>query len=814
MTAVNFNEKYNSLRGRALQIVALLEEIADLIDDKPDGNRATCDQFVPGLGMHRYATMLRQRSADIKQGHYTLLCIGDFNNGKSSLLNALLGENKLPVGATPKTAVITRITYGEDNRVLVYRDGYAEPLEMTHDEFHERFSLQVAHESEINEEELFRVRYALFFTTHPLSQRGIQLVDSPGLGENIRRSDVTRRFLHEAQGVIIVLNAKRLLTQTERTFLDEEFGNNSLRYVFFVINRLDEIRDLERERPRLERRARRYLGKYFYGADHQVDEDLWSRRVFWLSAMQALNARSGENHEAFERSGFAAFEQELGNTLTQEYIFTASLASTIHVLLQIWERVKQYVTEQKSVIAQPLDSLRTRQQQTEQELQLLDRRRQSIEKNILSIGERVQLQLEVGLIEHIDRMERHWQNDREEIIKSLDAITTWDVVAAIVPMAKSKREEIALLIKQAIETYLKSQFSTWANEMSSQIEAELDTLQDRLQDDFKKFYQELGNIQATFTQHQELSLLHEHEQFSSEMIRTFAVGGSNLSEVIMGVLQRLLIIMAIIAGIPLVTVAMILAIVLIQVKVFSDKERSLKERIINRIIPEVLQHLRDDLHTEIILPGNITNAEHLAAAIHARETPFARAIWERLSEDTRNELVQPVQETFDRHVQLQQRLSSELQKITGRREVFRAEHLVGFELKDVTRNLLQQCDTLLPEEERRLHRLLLHEHFPEYLSSKPKDLIYENIQRRFIELAQSTTQSLRASIDEVRARMDTTIAELEQNRITIEDERQRLDMVCEAFQEKLRVLSNAYQHTDTPEELTETVRTSLLSRQR
>src|SRR5437660_9771774 len=55
--------------------------------------------------------------------------LGQFKSGKSSLLNAVLGEPVFPVGVVPVTAVVTRAAAGPDRIVRVtYQDGSAEEV--------------------------------------------------------------------------------------------------------------------------------------------------------------------------------------------------------------------------------------------------------------------------------------------------------------------------------------------------------------------------------------------------------------------------------------------------------------------------------------------------------------------------------------------------------------------------------------------------------------------------------------------------------------------------------------------------------------
>lgn len=50
--------------------------------------------------------------------------IGQFSSGKSTFLNALLGQDILPTGITPITSKVCKICYGEDYILeILYKDG-------------------------------------------------------------------------------------------------------------------------------------------------------------------------------------------------------------------------------------------------------------------------------------------------------------------------------------------------------------------------------------------------------------------------------------------------------------------------------------------------------------------------------------------------------------------------------------------------------------------------------------------------------------------------------------------------------------------
>jgi len=69
-------------------------------------------------------------AARVSEGRFYLACIGQFKRGKSTLINALMGETVLPVGFIPVTAVPTVIRYGARKKARVqFTDGSCKEVE-------------------------------------------------------------------------------------------------------------------------------------------------------------------------------------------------------------------------------------------------------------------------------------------------------------------------------------------------------------------------------------------------------------------------------------------------------------------------------------------------------------------------------------------------------------------------------------------------------------------------------------------------------------------------------------------------------------
>ncbi|GGO36418.1 dynamin family protein [Deinococcus humi] len=159
---------------------------------------------------------------------FLLVVVGEFNAGKSSFVNALLGAQVLPEGVTPTTDRIYVLVHGE-------RAGQMEP---TRDSFVSRL-------------------------TYPLpSLEGVALVDTPGTNAIIRQHQaLTEGFLPRADLVLFLTSSDRPFTESERQFLSlaARWG----RSVIMVVNKADLLETQEQKaqvREFVETGARGVLG--------------------------------------------------------------------------------------------------------------------------------------------------------------------------------------------------------------------------------------------------------------------------------------------------------------------------------------------------------------------------------------------------------------------------------------------------------------------------------------------------------------------------------------------------------------------------
>lgn len=146
-------------------------------------------------------TSLRQALQDL-EGPFLLVVAGEFNSGKSSLLNALLGRELLREGVTPTTDRIQWIAYGEEPGSRALEPGLV-----------------------------------VLRLPHPLL-KDVHLVDTPGTNAVIEHHQIlTERFLPRADLILFTTSADRPYTASERDFLELIRGWG--KKVVLVVNKLD-----------------------------------------------------------------------------------------------------------------------------------------------------------------------------------------------------------------------------------------------------------------------------------------------------------------------------------------------------------------------------------------------------------------------------------------------------------------------------------------------------------------------------------------------------------------------------------------------
>ncbi|MDR5729397.1 MAG: dynamin family protein [Terriglobia bacterium] len=177
----------------------------------------TIEAVITRHGLVEFRSRIASLASRLEDNNLEVALFGRVSSGKSSLLNALLGTDILPVGVNPITAVPTRLRHGTALRAeITYASGHIE--EVSIDEFRNLVSEGGNPGNQRNV-----VRAVVEIPSLRLSQ-GIVLVDTPGLGSLARRGAAeTMSYLPACDLAILLIDAGASMN-------DEDIGTLRLLY--------------------------------------------------------------------------------------------------------------------------------------------------------------------------------------------------------------------------------------------------------------------------------------------------------------------------------------------------------------------------------------------------------------------------------------------------------------------------------------------------------------------------------------------------------------------------------------------------------
>lgn len=182
---------------------------------------------------------IAQRLSDLNQERvtdiYTILFLGEFNRGKSSLINCLLRTDILPMDVTPTTATINVIRFNETPSIRIqHHDGTSESLPFTANTL-AGFTVDAKTD---------HISFIEIGMPNPMLRADTVIVDTPGVDDlDQQRVEVTYNFVPQADAVVFVLSALSALNRSEVEFLQNAVLKNGISRILFAVNYMDSLND-------------------------------------------------------------------------------------------------------------------------------------------------------------------------------------------------------------------------------------------------------------------------------------------------------------------------------------------------------------------------------------------------------------------------------------------------------------------------------------------------------------------------------------------------------------------------------------------
>lgn len=247
---------------------------------------------------------------------FLLVVVGEFNSGKSALINALLGETYLTEGVTPTTDRIYIVKHGEPGS----------PEFISEDVRVVRFPAEILRE--------------------------VHIVDTPGTNAVLRHHEaIVREFIPRSDMVIFVTSADRPFTESERDFLENirKWGKK----VVVIINKIDILQNAEA------------IDEVVSFVSNQVLRLLdFEPELFQLSA-RAAQQMNPDDSESKHAKAFQRFQEYLQETLSQESIIKLKLLNPLGVSLKITRQYKDLAQKRVDVLTDDSATLQKVQNQLE-----------------------------------------------------------------------------------------------------------------------------------------------------------------------------------------------------------------------------------------------------------------------------------------------------------------------------------------------------------------------------------------------------------------------------------------------------------------
>jgi small GTP-binding protein len=380
-------------KSDSTQLIRLLKESASLLSHS-------------ALHKEKSSQKLLSFCRQIEDNFIYLAVLGQFKRGKSTLINALLGEDILPTSVIPLTSFPTFIQYHEQKGVRVIYSGdkaFYEVWGLEAKELNNFLSKYITEEG--NPQNRLGLSQVEVYYPSPLLQQGIVLVDTPGIGStHLHNTEATLNFIPQCDAVIFVISADPPVTEVEIEFLKRIQAK--IGRIFFILNKIDYLTPADLTK------VMDFVTAIFI-QKNGIDKDI---RVIPLSAKKGLLAKQTNNPQLFTQSGLSKIEEALHCFIKNDKEKT--------LLERISQKATSIIDEAVMELELSLRSWRLPIEELEHRLEILIKRledinsQMTIEKDLLKgEKERFLQTLNEQAQSFIDRMKECLMREVDEVLQ-------------------------------------------------------------------------------------------------------------------------------------------------------------------------------------------------------------------------------------------------------------------------------------------------------------------------------------------------------------------------------------------------------------
>ncbi len=419
----------------------------------------------------------------LQEDIFYLVVLGEFKRGKSTFINALLGESILPAAVVPLTAAVTKISYGDSPSAVVnFLNG--DSREVALDEI-EAYITEKG-----NPENKKQVSCLEIFHPSPLLARGTVLVDTPGIGSIFDHNTLaTYEFVPKVDAAIFLLTVDHPLSQAEYSFLQEV--REHVPRIYFALNKIDNVSPGELEESM--QFTNRTLGEYF--EEEEVN-------IFPISSKMALEARQNDDTKLLQQSRLPALEKEILRFLEEDKFRVAVSSAAVKTKNNAAKLKFQLDLEEKALMM-PLKELQEKETKLNNFMERI-RRENRQQRHVLE-GESRELLREV--LEELNKQRE------EEIHDQKRQAEEWYLNNAHLSTGELIRRWNYHLY-QHLTSFFEKKKQEWENELEKRMRALISAHEEHAKELLERVEKETANIfQVDLPEVKEWELLPEREEF-------------------------------------------------------------------------------------------------------------------------------------------------------------------------------------------------------------------------------------------------------------------------------------------------------------
>lgn len=209
-----------------------IQSIRAILRDTYSRITSTQNSYIPTPDMS-----VKTAGAIIQQEQYDVVVCGEVKKGKSSFINALMGDEVLPTNTQVATSQVFRIINSNTEEYsLVFTDGQRQRISRKD---LSRYGSQV--DADLYGEPIFRGRQLDYIEVkHPIPSlpKSVALIDTPGIGAlYAAHEQITRNYLSKAAAVIFIIDPKNPIVVKEREFIESAL--KVTKQIMFVMTKMD-----------------------------------------------------------------------------------------------------------------------------------------------------------------------------------------------------------------------------------------------------------------------------------------------------------------------------------------------------------------------------------------------------------------------------------------------------------------------------------------------------------------------------------------------------------------------------------------------